>query len=82
MSLQFDDLTREDRLNFLQSPVWSKFRENLQEKRVELYYGIVDENTPVAKVKSKADKLAIIDEMFAMEKELIESLNIKGEINE
>lgn len=80
MSLQFDDLTREDRLNFLQSPVWNKIREDLQEKRVELYQGIVDENTPVAKVKSKADKLAVIDEMFIMEKELIESLNIKGEL--
>ena len=82
MSLQFDDLTREDRLNFLQSPVWNKIRDDLQEKRVELYQGIVDENTPVAKVKSKADKLAVIDEMFIMEKELIESLNIKGETNE
>lgn len=82
MSLPFEDLTREDKLNFLQSPVWNKIREDLQEKRVELYQGIVDENTPVAKVKSKADKLAMIDEIFNTEKELIESLNIKGEINE
>lgn len=82
MNAQFENLTREDKFEFLQSPVWKIIREDLHERKVELYQSIIDENTPVAKVKSKADKLAVIDEIFIMEKELIESLNIKGETNE
>lgn len=76
----FENLTREDRLDFLQSPVWNKFREVMFEKKVGYYQTITNENTKVTEVKSKADKLAIIDEIFELENDLIQSLNIKGDI--
>lgn len=80
-NMEFEDLTRDDRFNFLNSPVWRKIRTDLHERKVELYQIILDENSSISKVKSSADKLAMIDEIFNTEKELIESLNIKGEIN-
>ena len=76
----FENLTREEKLDFLQSPVWSRIRECLFDKKVGFYQVITNENTKVPEVKSKADKLSIIDEIFELEKELIQSLNIKGEI--
>lgn len=77
--MRIEDLTRDERIDFLTNQVWKMIREVLFDKKQELYQGILDENTPVAKVKSKADKLAMIDELFEIEKEVIDSLSNKGE---
>lgn len=75
----FENLTRDDKIEFLQSPVWNVFREELLHRKIECYQTVVDENSNISKVKSKADKMAIIDEIFAIEKDLIDSVNKKGE---
>lgn len=75
----FNNLTRDSKIEFLQSPVWNVFREELMNRKIDCYQSIVDENSNISKVKSKADKMAIIDEIFAIEKDLIDSVNRKGE---
>lgn len=77
--MELENYTRDEKIAFLSSPVWAGFRSVLLDKKQECYEAITDENSSVSKVKSKADKLSVIDELFILENEIIESLNKKGE---
>jgi len=68
-----DDLTREEKINFLRSPVWGLVRDRLWSDKEDYYAAITQENTRVSEVKSKADKLAVIDSIFELENEIITS---------
>lgn len=80
MIIEVENLTRDEKIGFLQNPVWGMFRESLFERKQELYEKIISEGSRVQEVKMSADKLAILDEIFEAEKELIESLKSKGEL--
>jgi predicted ATP-dependent serine protease len=69
-----EDLTREEKIDFLRSPVWEMVRQSLWLDKETYYAAITNENTRVSEVKSKADKLAVIDSIFALENEIIKSI--------
>lgn len=69
-----EDLTREEKIDFLRSPVWEMVRQSLWLDKETYYEAITNENTRVSEVKSKADKLAVIDSIFALENEIIKSI--------
>ena len=77
--MQIENLTREEKVDFLSNPTWVMFREELFGRKQELYEGILKEDARVSEVKSKADKLSIIDEIFNVEKDIIQSLQVKGQ---
>lgn len=70
---QIEDLTREEKIDFLRSPVWGLVRDRLWTDKQDYYAAITAENTRVSEVKSKADKLAVIDGIFELENEIIQS---------
>ena len=69
-----EDLTREEKIDFLRSPVWEMVRQSLWLDKETYYEAITNENTRVSEVKSKADKLAVVDSIFALENEIIKSI--------
>ena len=71
---KIEDLTREEKIDFLRSPVWEMVRQSLWLDKETYYAAITNENTRVSEVKSKADKLAVIDSIFALENEIIKSI--------
>lgn len=71
---KIEDLTREEKIDFLRSPVWEMVRQSLWLDKETYYEAITNENTRVSEVKSKADKLAVIDSIFALENEIIKSI--------
>ncbi len=73
---KIEDLTREEKIDFLRSPVWEMVRQSLWLDKETYYAAITNENTRVSEVKSKADKLAVIDSIFELENDIIKS--IKG----
>lgn len=75
------NLMREDIRKFFENPVWQLFRTSLFERKEELYAKIIDEKSRVPEVKMCADKLAVIDEIFEAEADLIKTLqNNRGEL--
>lgn len=71
---KIEDLTREEKIDFLRSPVWEMVRQSLWLDKETYYAAITNENTRVSEVKSKADKLAVIDSIFELENEIIKSI--------
>ena len=71
---RIEDLTREEKIDFLRSPVWEMVRQSLWLDKETYYAAITNENTRVSEVKSKADKLAVIDSIFELENEIIKSI--------
>lgn len=66
-----EKFTREDLTSFIQNPCWKHIKGMLTDKKIDMYAVLTAENTRVAKVKSKADKIAIIDEVLKEENEMI-----------
>jgi hypothetical protein len=71
---KIEDLTREEKIDFLRSPVWEMVRQSLWLDKESYYAAITNENTRVSEVKSKADKLAVIDSIFELENQIIKSI--------
>ena len=71
---KIENFTKEEMASFVTNPCWKDIKDHLKAAQAEMYAVMMDENTRLATVKSKADKISIIDDILLKENEIIKKI--------